>query len=123
MASIVTIENRLKVEDSDGNSQDFGTPVRFAMGVSSDSSDIRAVSLTGSAFTALTVPTGAKAVRIWLPATAVSLTLKGVTGDTGIAITPSSNFLGLPVTLPLGSSPSIGILNGGSTLSVRVQFL
>jgi hypothetical protein len=123
MASIVTIENALRVEDSDGHSLEFGTPTRFSMGVASDSSDIRAVSLAGSGFTALAVPTGAKAVRIWLPATAVSLTLKGITGDTGIAITPSSNALALPVTLPLASAPSIGILNGGATLSVRVQFL
>lgn len=76
------------------------------------------VSLTGSAFTALTAPSGAKHVII-LPGTAVSLTLKGVTGDTGVALTPASSPTGAPISLPV-SSPSIGIYNGGSTASVEV---
>lgn len=81
------------------------------------------VSLTGSStFTALTVPSGAKAVLI-LVGTNASLTLKGVTGDTGIALTPSSNAAGYPVLLPLGTSPSIGILNAGTTASVEVIWL
>lgn len=77
------------------------------------------VSLTGSAFTALTVPSGAKAVLI-LCQDKVSLTLKGVTGDTGIAITPASSPVSVPVLVPLGATPSIGILNGGSTTTVEV---
>jgi phage baseplate assembly protein gpV len=73
------------------------------------------VSLTGSAFTALTVPTNAKKVRLIIPAAAVSLTLKGVTGDTGTTITPASNYIGGTVELTLGASPSLGILNGSAT--------
>lgn len=72
------------------------------------------VSLTGSAFTALSPPTGATAVLI-LPSTNVSLTLKGVTGDTGVTIAPASNALSLPLFLPLGATPSIGITNGSSS--------
>ncbi len=75
------------------------------------------VSLTASAFTALSPPTGATAVLIELPTSAVSLTLKGATGDTGIALTPASAALGLPVLLPLSSS-AVGILNGGSSAVV-----
>ena len=73
------------------------------------------VTLTGSAFTALSPPTNAKKVRIILPAAAVSLTLKGVTGDTGITLSPASNFIGGTVELTLGASPSLGILNGSAT--------
>jgi hypothetical protein len=76
------------------------------------------ISLTGSAFTALEPPTNAKKVRIILPASAVSLSLKGVTGDTGTTLSPSSNFVGGTVELTLGASPSIGILNGSATARV-----
>lgn len=73
------------------------------------------VTLTASIFTALSPPAGAKAVAIILGA-ATSLTLKGVTGDgTGISITPASNPLAIDVLLPLGTSPSIGILNGSAS--------
>ena len=82
------------------------------------------VTLTASVFTALTVPTGAKAVVLIL-GSSTSLTLKGVTGDgTGIAITPPSNPTGLDAILPLGASPSIGILNGlASDQSIEVVWL
>ena len=81
------------------------------------------VSLTGGAFTALSPPSNTKAVIIILPSTAASLTLKGVTGDTGTTIVPSSNFIGIPLLIPLGSSPSIGILNSGSTVAVDLIWL
>lgn len=123
MGAIGEIRLTPMVQDPDGNTIPYPpTSTRFAAGAG-DRGDIRKVSLTGSAFTALTVPSGSKAVVIYLPATAVSLTLKGITGDSGIAITPASNALGLPVVLPLGSSPSIGITNGGGTVSVDVLFL
>lgn len=123
MAALGQIRVEPVVQDPEGNTIPYpSTLTRFATGAG-DRADIRRVSLTGSAFTALTVPSGSKAVVIYLPATAVSLTLKGVTGDSGVPITPASNALGLPVVLPLGSSPSIGITNGGSTVSVDVLFL
>jgi len=82
-------------------------------------SKLETVSLTGSAFTALSPPSGAKAVLI-LPGTSVSLSLKSVTGDGGIAVTPASSPLSVPILLPLGATPSIGIANGSaSTQSVE----
>jgi hypothetical protein len=50
----------------------------------------------------LTVPSGAAAVLID-PGSCVSLTLKGVTGDTGVPIAPASNPQGIPLLIPLGS--------------------
>lgn len=70
------------------------------------------VSLTGSAFTALSPPSGSKLLVIVLGA-AVSLTLKGITGDSAsITLTPATNPLGLDAMIPLGATPVIGILNG-----------
>lgn len=82
------------------------------------------VSLTGSTFTALSPPSGAKAVRIWLTSADVSLTLKGVTGDTGVVVSPASAFAGMILNLSLGTSPSIGFANGTATARVvRVLWL
>lgn len=75
------------------------------------------VSCTGSAYTALSPPAGAKAVAI-LPGSAVSLTLKGVTGDTGIPIAPASAPIGIPCLLPLGATPTLGIANASATAQV-----
>lgn len=81
------------------------------------------VSLTGAAFTALSPPTGARAVLILPDEEAVSLSLKGVTGDTGTTMAPASNPINGPSLLFLGSSPSIGIANGGSTTTAVVIWL
>lgn len=75
------------------------------------------VSVGAATFQALTVPSGAQSVYID-PGSAVSLVLKGVTGDTGIALTPATNPTGLPVLIPLGSSPSVGILNNHTSAQV-----
>lgn len=75
---------------------------------------VQIISLTGSAFTALTPPAGAVFCCLAL-GNAVSLTLKGVTGDTGLALTPATNPLGLDAMFPLGASPSIGIANGNTS--------
>ncbi|MEK9644300.1 MAG: hypothetical protein VW547_02020 [Alphaproteobacteria bacterium] len=73
-----------------------------------------------AAFNALSPPTGAAFVMIrWISGTG-SLTLKGVTGDTGIALgtlAASSPAIMLPI-----SSPSIGILSDASG-SVEVLWL
>lgn len=66
-----------------------------------------------AAFTALTVPTGASWVAMRIVTGAVTITLKGVTGDTGIVL--QSGTLGtLPLCLPLGTTPSIGLLSDGA---------
>lgn len=65
-----------------------------------------------AAFTSLSPPTGAAAVMIRVISGAVTLTLKGPTGDTGVVL--QSGTLGtIPVLLPLGTTPSIGILSDG----------
>lgn len=69
------------------------------------------VALT-AAFTALSPPTGAVCVMIKLVSGAVTLTLKGVTGDTGIKL-QSGTLSTIPICLPLGTTPSIGILSDG----------
>ena len=71
------------------------------------------VTISAATFTALTPPTGAAAVLID-PGTNISSTLKGVTGDTGVKLLPASSPLQIPILLPLGASPSIGILNSHS---------
>lgn len=76
------------------------------------------VTLTLSAFTALSPPSGAVAVAILLPTTIINLTLKGVTGDTGVALIPSTNPKGIPLIIPLGTSPSIGIANAHTSNQV-----
>lgn len=70
-----------------------------------------------SGFNALTAPSGATAVTIFTEET-VSLTLKGITGDTGIALTPASNVKKGFVHLPV-SSPSIGLAASGAA-TIRV---
>lgn len=122
MGSIADIETRVKITTNGGSTIPYPqTEHRFALG-SADDGKRESVSLTGSStFTALTVPSGAKGVRILLPATATSLTLKGVTGDTGVTIVGASGYTGLPIVLPV-SSPSIGILNAGSTVTAVVEW-
>jgi hypothetical protein len=68
--------------------------------------------LTINGFQALTVPTGATAVLIIPPsANANAITLKGVTGDTGVLISKTQ-----PTLVTLGTSPSIGLLTAASTV-------
>lgn len=76
----------------------------------------QAVTLTASIFTAITVPTGAKAVLITgLTGTA---TLKGVTGDTGIVLGTNS-----PILIPLGTTPSIGITEtSGANQTIQLMW-
>lgn len=80
------------------------------------------VSLTLSTFTALSPPTGAKALVIeWDKEpndSIINLTLKGITGDTGIKLLPASSQPKIPLVLPLGASPSIGITNGEASTQV-----
>lgn len=74
------------------------------------------VTLTASSFTAITVPTGAKALLI--SALTGAATLKGVTGDTGIALG-----INCPTLIPLGTTPSIGITDtSGSNQSVALYW-
>lgn len=110
----------LRLVVRDGNDvavdEDLFEAARFATSILKQET----VTVSGSSFQALSVPSGAKSVIVLL-GTAVSITLKGITGDTGVAMTPSSNPLGLPLILPLGASPSIGLRNAdASAVSIPV---
>lgn len=81
------------------------------------------VSISAGSFQALSPPTGAQYVIIKLGSSNISLTLKGVTGDTGNAMTPSSAVVAVPIVIPVNSA-SIGLTNGGgSTQTVEVIWL
>jgi hypothetical protein len=72
----------------------------------------------GAGFNAITVPTGATAVLIEPPAAnAQTITAKGVTGDTGIALSPTQ-----PSVLSLGTSPSLGLTVGGA-VTIELVFM
>lgn len=123
MAAIASLLVRLDVNDGNGNVRtDVNRTARFSVGAGV-SGKHEQVSLSGNAFTSLSPPSGAKLVIIEPASAAVSVTLKGVTGDTGVAVLPSSNPLGIPLVMPLGSSPSIGFQNSGAATSVDVWWL
>ncbi len=112
---------KLTVTDNSGSVMVISQDVTYNLGTG-NAADDREYTISNAVFQALTVPTGAKAVRIQVGA-AVSLTLKGVTGDTGITIAPASAPAGIDITLPLGATPSIGILNGGAgPITLRATF-
>ncbi len=71
-----------------------------------------------SGFNTINVPSGSKGVWIRPPAgNAVSLTLKGISGDTGTPVDPSQDFY-LPL---LSTSTSIAITAGGA-VTVGLQW-
>jgi hypothetical protein len=121
MASIVTLKQEVSVRSVDGLELNHPpTIVRWAPGAGTNGKR-ETVTLAASAFTALSPPSGAKAVVLIL-GTATGLTLKGVTGDTGIVLVPSSNPLGFDAILPLGTSPSIGITSS-NTASQTIEVI
>lgn len=103
----ITDTNAVVVEDSGLITATFTTGVRQQ----------QTLSLTASTFVTVTVPSGASALLI--AALTGTATLKGVTGDTGIKLSTSC-----PTLIPLGTSPSVGILDtSGSTQTVKVYWL
>lgn len=124
MAALTTLHVELTVEDSQGVALERNLlPQKFVPYSNPYDGQVTAVTLTGSAFTALSVPTGASLLLLEIPVSATSLILKGITGDTGINLVPSSNFLGLPAVIPLGASPSVGIQNNGATVTIQAVFV
>jgi hypothetical protein len=123
MPGTATLRFQLEVVSNDGETtQSVNRTLRWSPAVDGGKREV--VSLTGSgAFTALSPPDGAIAVCIIPAATAASLTLKGVTGDTGTTIAPTSNPINGPTFLFLGFLPSLGIKNGGSTTSCTLIWL
>jgi hypothetical protein len=123
MASIVTLKAEISVRSADGlEGQHAPAASRWAPGAGTNGKR-ETVTLTASAFTALSPPSGAKAVALIL-GTATGLTLKGVTGDTGVALVPSTNPLGIDAILPLGTTPSLGITSSNtSSQTIEVLWL
>jgi hypothetical protein len=121
MAAIATLKIELTVEGAEGQGVILNEErtVRWAPTVIKREE----VSLTGSAFTALSPPTGAKLALIIPPSGAASWTDKGVTGDTGTTSIPSSSAILAPIVRSLGATPSIGVTNGGSTVTAVVIWL
>lgn len=108
--------------DGSGLSLNRKIRTRFTVGVGANGQR-QTISLTGSAFTSLTVPSGSKLVMLFLDG-AISLVLKGITGDSGITLAPSTNPIGVDALIPLGASPTIGILNNStSTQVIEICFL
>lgn len=109
------VELRASVNDETATLQDTGTISKyFVRGARQQ----QAVSLTASAFTALTVPTGAKAMLV--ETTSLDgVKLKGVTGDTGISVDSTT-----PILVPVSDdNTTIGFQNMNSTASqIRVYW-
>jgi len=82
--------------------------------------DVRQQITVGTSFTAVTVPSGASLCVIIPPTTNTNaLTLKGVTGDTGIPISPSQ-----PTVIPCVGSTAFGLLATGATIPLtEIVFL
>jgi hypothetical protein len=119
MAALGLIRTELTVQDATGVTVHAGREMRFnPLG-----SGIRQrVTLTASVYTALSVPTGAQFMYVIL-GTATSLTLKGVTGDQGLALQPSTNPAGFDLLVPLNTT-SVGFLNGlASNQTIEVIFV
>lgn len=122
MGAIATLRIALEVTADDGSlAQSFEREVRWSP---PNNGDRRVYSISATTFQALTVPSGADMVVIIPQEGAISLTLKGLTADTGIAARPASAPIDGPLILTLGATPSIGILNGAaSAQTVEVIFI
>ena len=115
MASSGQVLVRYKVEDASGivveGPQDIVSDVDIAAALINGSRE--AYSLTVSAFTAFTFRTGARGVIVRLVSGALDclLTLKGVTGDTGIVLklAATATLPTLPIVVPVASTSTIGI--------------
>ena len=87
------------------NFTDADTPTNASAGVAPTSATLAA------GFNTIPVPTGVTGVKIKPPpSSAVALTLKGITGDTGIPIAPAApSYLSLPT-----GTTAFGITAGGA---------
>ncbi len=115
MSVIATLDYRLHTVSPNGLGIAQTNKVNFVPGAGTTGKR-ETVVLTGSAFTALAPPSGSK-LLILILGSAVSLTLKGLTGDSSsITIAPATNPPGFDLHLPLGASPVLGILNGSASI-------
>lgn len=85
--------------------------------VSTGSGQIQQITLASGNNT-ITVPTSAIAATIVPPAgNTVALTLKGVNGDTGIALNVTD-----PTSIGLNGSVTTFVINAGSTVTIRIIY-
>ncbi len=113
--NLCEVNTSIGITGPDGTQEINIAPIRFVPGNLLPKRE--RVSLTGSTFTALSPPSGAQFVLVDL-GTSVSLTVKGVTGDTGSTCAPTSAPVGGLILLSLGTAPSIGLTNGSATAQV-----
>lgn len=81
------------------------------------------VTLTAAAFTTFTQPSGASLLIVIPASAAASLTLKGVTGDSGIGSVPNTLYKGFPMLLPLSAAINVGIANAGAVTTAELIWL
>lgn len=115
MATQARILLRVVLTDSNGIDRNEVEDVDTIADVVAENGKREQVTLSNG-FTALSPPTGAQAVVIRPISGAFTMTLKSVTGDTGIVLGAASTLPILPVMLPLGSSPSIGLTCTGASV-------
>lgn len=111
MASLGELQYSIRIRDSQSTPVDRRLQMRFNPLPPNGVTQI--VTLTANAFTALSVPAGAQMMVLFLrAAAAVSLTLKGVTGDLGsplVGATPARFDAQIPI-----SGTTYGIANGAA---------
>lgn len=115
MATNVTVTASVTLNDGTKDTNKESISNTFAALVKNGKRET--VTLTNAVFTALTVPAGAKGIMIVCDQSLGPMTLKGVTGDTGIVIL-TATAPGVPIVLPLGTTPVIGILNSNAASQV-----
>jgi hypothetical protein len=122
MSAIADLELALTVRGADGSIQAAYLP--SALRWSPTILKRESVSFTAATFVALSPPTGAVLLVLVLTGTPTgAITLKGITGDAGIPIAPATLSKGLPLVLPLGTSPALGVLNAGATVAADLYWV
>lgn len=123
MATQARLKAELTSRDADGTKLNQRVETIFTPGLLPNGERLP-VSLTLSASTTVAVPSGS--VAVWINLNSASgITLKGVAGDTGITIAPTSNPLtAFPVILPLGTQTNLVFTStSASNQVIEVIFL
>lgn len=87
--------------------------------VDSPLGSVQIVNLT-TGFNSIAIPTGCTFYKVQLPnGNSQAVTLKGVTGDAGILITPAG---GRIVLMPTSGQTTIGLTAAGAVTGVKIDF-
>jgi ABC-type transporter Mla maintaining outer membrane lipid asymmetry ATPase subunit MlaF len=115
MATTASILLRAIVNDGTRDVVNFAvTPTDIADVVQS-SGKLEEITLAAATFQALTVPTGAVLLVGRVVSGATTVTLKGNTADVGVVL-QSGTLTAMPFCLPLGTTPTPGLLASGTTV-------